>query len=160
MVKETGSKPFDESVGLTVTKVLATARKYVGAPYVAQGRSRSGMDCGGLALVVGRETGYTDLEALGYSNSPDGESFEKLLQKCCEEVPVAETRAGDIFACDYGKGIQHTGFVAEVAPDISKKFGLRLKVVHAKRTRGVIEQTMHGYDMRAWVKTFRLRGIK
>jgi hypothetical protein len=70
--------------------------------------TENGLDCGGLLLVIGKELGLTELEHLGYSNSPDGETFERLLNENCDPVKNwREPQLADIIACDYNKGIQH-----------------------------------------------------
>jgi hypothetical protein len=153
-----------EETTVTAAILIAEARKWLGTSYRNQGRDRDGVDCGGLLLVIGRELGLTELEHLGYSNNPDGETFERLLNENCD--PVRDWRhpqPGDILAHDFGEGIQHTSIVTETEP--------RLKVIHAKRPigrarertaagmRGVIEQYLHGRDERAWVKTYRIRGL-
>ena len=141
----------NEGSTVTVERFLQRARSYTGTPYQTQGRSRAGVDCGGYLLVLGWDLDLTDLQVLGYSNQPDGETFERLLHAALVEVSKSETRPGDILACDYGKGIQHTAVVTAVEP--------RLTVIHAKRQHGVTEHGLHGRDRRGWVKTFRMRHL-
>jgi cell wall-associated NlpC family hydrolase len=134
-------------------QIVEAARKWLGTRYQNQGRDNYGLDCGGLILVVGRELGISSLEFLGYSNNPDGETFERLLcQELNEVTPKEKVQIGDIIACDYGDGIQHTAFVTDKDP--------KLKIIHAKRAHGVVEQFIHGRDLRAWVKTYRVKGVK
>lgn len=151
-------------MSVTPQQLIDEARKWLSVPYRNQGRDRSGVDCGGLLLVVGRALELTEMEHLGYSNSPDGETFERLLNENCDPVgDWRNPRRGDILAHDYNEGIQHCSIVTAVEP--------RLTVIHAKRPigkareataagmRGVIEQYLHGRDLRAWVKTYRIRGL-
>lgn len=141
-------------------KIVEAARQYLGVRYQNQGRSKEdGLDCGGLILVVARDLGLSELEFLGYSNQPDGETFEKLLDANCFEIEQENIQPGDIVACNYGKGIQHIAFITEIQP--------RLKVIHAKRPRngfgsndrGVIETYLHGNDLRSWVASYRIKGV-
>src|SRR4051794_32094668 len=116
---------------MTVTRqqLIDHARTYLGVPYRSQGRDRSGLDCGGLLLVVGKDLGLTELEHLGYSQNPDGETFQRLLEENCDPVePWNEPKPADILAIDFGEGIQHTAFVTALEP--------RLTVIHAKRPIG------------------------
>ncbi len=139
-------------MSVTQTQFIEQARKYLGVKYLNQGRTLSGTDCGGLLLMVGRELGLTDLEFLSYANSPDGETFERLLKDNCERVtPFRKPSLGDILACDFGEGIQHTAIVSVLEP--------RLTVIHARRDHGVVEQYLHGRYERGWVKTYRLSGV-
>lgn len=138
-------------------KIVETARRYLGWKYQEQGRDEYGIDCGGLIILVCRELGATKMEFLGYSGAPDGETFERLLAADLNEItPKENAQIGDILACDYKlpkfTGISHTAFVTAVEP--------RLTVIHAKRERGVIETFIHGADLRAWSKTYRIRGAK
>ena len=151
-------------MSVTPEQLINEARKWLGVNYASQGRTREiGLDCGGLLLVVGRALGLTELEELGYSNSPDGERFEQLLDENCDRVePKEDLRIGDIIAVDYGKGIQHTAFVTRLNP---------FSVIHAKRPlgsaqkqkgRGVIEHRLlkTNEDRRGWVRTYRIRGVE
>lgn len=141
---------------LTAEKVIETVRQYVGLKYRTQGRDMLGLDCGGVVVLVCRELGVSDADLSGYSNSPDGESFERILSENLDEVtPKESVRIGDIIAMDYDKGVQHTAFVTAI-----DKAANRYTVIHAKREKGVIEQFLHGYDLRAWTKTFRIKEIK
>ncbi len=148
---------------VTAQMVINEARSWLGIPYAAQGRTRAiGVDCGGLLLVVGRALGLTELEELGYANSPDGKRFEQLLEENSDRIePKEAARPSDILAVDYGLGIQHTMFVTQLDP---------LTVIHAKRPhadpsrtnrRGVIEHRLlpSTSDLRGWVRTYRLRGV-
>lgn len=151
-------------MSVTPEQLIAEARKWLGVGYASQGRKREiGLDCGGLILVVGRALGLTELEELGYANSPNGERFEQLLDDNADRVePKENIQIADILAIDYGDGIQHTAFVTKLDP---------LTVIHAKRPhgaaqrhkgRGVIETRLlpSMADFRGWVRTYRVRGVE
>lgn len=150
-------------MAVTPEQLIAEARTWLGTPYSSQGRTReNGLDCGGLLIVVGRALGLTELEELGYSNSPNGERFEQLLDENCIRIePKEAAKVGDILAIDYGEGVQHTAFVTRLDP---------LTVIHAKRPhgasqrqkgRGVIEHRLMPSmaDLKGWVRTYRLPGV-
>lgn len=141
---------------ISAQQVINEARKYLDVRYASQGRdARYGIDCGGLIILVCRALGVTDVEHLGYSNSPDGIIFEKLLQADLEEItPKSNVQLGDIVACDYGDGIQHTAIVSVI-----DSINDRITIIHAKRDKGVVESYLHGRHLRAWTKTFRIKGI-
>lgn len=137
---------------VTVEEFILVARGYKGTPYRTQGRSRRGVDCGGLLLVVCWDTGYTSLEVRGYATRPNGEDFEGFLESEGKEIDKSKTRAGDVVAFDYGQGIQHIALVTEVVDS-------RPRILHAKPNVGVIEQVMHGHELRSWVKSYRLKHL-
>jgi len=110
------------------------------------------LDCGGLALVVLRSLGVIDLEVLGYSSRPNGIDFENFLAQEAEQIPNESTLPGDIVAFDYGHGIQHIGIVTEVTH--------KIKMIHARPRGGVVEQFMHGHELRSWTSTWRLTQVK
>lgn len=148
------SKPYTETSSMTANDIINHARSLIGIKYRPQGRDRMGTDCGGLLLMIGQALELTDLIVLGYSQSPDGETFERLLDLVLVRVADKyDVRPADIIACDYGEGIQHTALVVRKdEPD-------KVMVIHAKRSHGVSEQYLHGYDKRAWKATYRFRHL-
>lgn len=55
---------------LTIDRVeiVAMARSWLGTPWIHQGRLKSvGVDCGGLIIGVGKETGLLDFDTQAYS---------------------------------------------------------------------------------------------
>lgn len=149
-----GELAYPSDATITAEDFIKTARQYSGTPYRHQGRSRAGTDCGGLLLMVGRDLKVTTLEVLGYSPNPDGATFERLLNKMLTKVRRKESvKPGDIIACDYGEGIQHTAIV------IRKESPERILVIHAKMQHGVTEHYLHGRDRRGWKATYRLRNL-
>lgn len=88
--------PIDSS------RILATAQKYIGAPYVFGGTSPSGFDCSGLVYYVLAELGYpaprTAASQYGMGSYVDG----------------YDLRPGDLvfFANTYTSGISHVGIYA------------------------------------------------
>lgn len=141
---------------VTRQQIIEAAFKFVGLPYRTQGREATGeyrgTDCGGLVLLIGRELGISDLEVLGYSSAPDGETFEMLLRNNMFEIPKEELKPGDVIGCDYGDGVQHTVLVTQIQP--------RIEVIHAKRGRGVIKQYLNGKDLRGWKMTLRFKSLE
>jgi cell wall-associated NlpC family hydrolase len=143
---------------VTTSELIRAARRYVGLSYISQGRTRRGTDCAGLLLMMGRDLHMSDLEVFAYSNDPDGATFETLLGMAATKIGTKGTwkedaRVGDFMACDYGKGIQHVGLITRI--DSLK----RVKIIHAKRAWGVVEQYAHGYDLRGWTQTYRVENV-
>lgn len=123
--------------------LVAIARTYIGIRYSHQGRSRiAGLDCGGFLLIIGRETGLSDLEELGYASYPKDGRFEMLLAQNADPLPFTsayphsfvdgQLSVADLLAFDYGKGVQHVGIV-------TRWDGRRYWVVDALSPYGVTE---------------------
>lgn len=86
-------------------KIVATAKKYIGIPYVAGGRTpQSGMDCSAYTSYVLREALGIDIEALSGTQARD--SRGKFI------TGLKNAQPGDILAFDLGsrdtwRGIDH-----------------------------------------------------
>jgi cell wall-associated NlpC family hydrolase len=81
---------------ITGQRVADEARKWVGAPYLHQGRSRGGVDCLGLALEVCRDLGLVDngLDWTHYGRLPMRDFMEQQVQQHCTQT--AEAVAGSL----------------------------------------------------------------
>jgi hypothetical protein len=123
----------------TRADIAAAALSLVGRPYQAQGRASEsvpGLDCGGVLIVIGQQTGISAFEFLGYSAEPDGVTFGRLLDEHLDRLPeVHEARLADVLAVDFGQGIQHTMMV--VAVHETRRDSHHYAVVHATRKHGV-----------------------
>ena len=87
-----------ENKKVTTDEVMKVARSWIGVPYKHQGRSRRGVDCGGLLLCIGRDLDVKLLEpSVGYSMSPDPELILKgLLDNCDPIANIDDMKPGDV----------------------------------------------------------------
>ena len=107
---------------MTRDDIVNEARKWIGVPFVHQGRNRSGLDCIGLVLNVGWSLGFLarDYDVQGYERQPDGSLFaecDRLLTR------IPEPRLGCILAMKFDQEPQHIGIVG--------KHKGRLTIIHA-----------------------------
>lgn len=118
---------------MTREEIVAEARRYIGTPWRRHGRTRHGIDCGGLPLVVGRHLGaqLQDL-AIAARAVPPGETLRMLELNLVERRDLAEGAVA-IFA-DAGDA-RHVGIVARGA------HGWTLINANAK-ARKVVEEPM------------------
>ena len=69
----------------TRSDVVKFARSYVGTRWAHCGRSRSGLDCVGLLVCVGRDLGLEIEDLTGYKRTPDSKVFLEHIRK--QSVP-------------------------------------------------------------------------
>jgi len=117
-------------------KIVASAKKYIGTPYVWAGNSPSGFDCSGFTSYVMKDFGK-EISRRSEDQYNDGKKVkEKNVQK------------GDLVFFSNGSGISHVGLI------ISEK-GQPLVMIHASTSKGVIitdiesseywKQRLHGF---------------
>lgn len=146
----------------TREQIIKRARSYIGTRYALQGCSRPvGLDCGQFPLLVGRDLGITSLEFLGYADSPDGRTYERLLDENLIRLPEIEgaqkpnlwnARPADILAFDFGDGTQHISI-------ISNWDGRRFTVIHAVRNFGVVESALPFQYVQALKQAYKVPNI-
>lgn len=97
----------------TRAEIVAAARQWLGVPYHHQGRSRFGVDCAGLIVVVARSIGVdVSSDVRGYGLSPEGERLRRILETAAR--PVAFSRPGDILLFRFVALPQHLGIQTDV----------------------------------------------
>lgn len=143
---------------------IRAARSFVGTRFAHQGRTRDGMDCGGLILVTANRLNVSDLEFLGYASFPSNGKFEQLLLENTDYLGIesryphrfdgSEFLPGDLLSYDYnnGEGTRHIAL-------ITKFDGLRYWVVDAIPEYGVTEHPFAAPFSKATVKGWRVRGL-
>jgi len=79
--------------------MVAMARAYLGTPYHHCGRSRHGLDCAGLLVLVAHDMGLSDWDAVDYSQQVRGDHLMAQLERFFERVGDGEQEAspGDVF---------------------------------------------------------------
>ncbi|AAT69484.1 cell wall-associated hydrolase [Alphaproteobacteria phage PhiJL001] len=113
---------------VTRDDIVAEALSWEGVPWRHQGRTRKGIDCAGLAVLVGSSLGLTTANPTAYPRRPDG-SFLRHFQDALEQIPVRDILPGDvvIFSGTDHSHVCHCGIVAV-------KYN-RQSVIHAHATR-------------------------
>lgn len=69
-----------------MSKIADTAKKYLGVPFIHQGRSPEGMDCVGLLVQVANDLGFEAHDFTAYSLRPQAKQLMKLIGKSCDRV--------------------------------------------------------------------------
>jgi len=97
---------------MTRSELVDQARKYVGIPWLHQGRSVAGVDCIGVLLGVSDafDVYYEDMQ--GYARTPEGHVFLRQLLKF---FPISRSapQAGSIGVFRQGSFPCHVGIFGE-----------------------------------------------
>lgn len=80
----------------TREQIVATARDWIGTPWRHQGRTRLGVDCVGLVVMVARDLGLSDYDWNAYSRRAHGGSFLPHFEANARNVGLARARPGDM----------------------------------------------------------------
>jgi cell wall-associated NlpC family hydrolase len=120
-------------------EIVNIARKYVGTPFVHQGRSPHGVDCLGLLIMVANELNLHGRDGLplvahdnlNYSRNPD---TENLLNKLCACLtPKITPEIGDIGLFKIDGNAQHLAIISDYNND-------NLGLIHAyQNVNAVVE---------------------
>lgn len=122
---------------VTSAEVIAEARAWLGVPWRHQGRTRAGVDCVGLLVVVARALRLSDYDHTAYGRRAEGQGFVTHFRASMESVALAEARPGDVLVFAERAYPCHCGFLSE------RRGAAHLLHAHALR-RKVIEEAYAG----------------
>lgn len=129
-------------------EVVAAARRWVGVPWLHQGRNRHGVDCAGLLLVVGWEMGLVprSWDRRAYDREPPHEWLVEALDHfgTRTEAPVA----GDVVLLRLTPRLWHCAILSG-----------EHRMIHAWGGRRVAEVTMQPSERRRVAAAYALDGV-
>lgn len=121
------------------SEVIDLARSYLGTRWLHQGRSRGGIDCAGLVIVVGNELGLIDYDTTDYQRRTTGPEFMYHFKMNLETKRLADAQPGDVMLFRDKQFPCHSVILGE-------KKG-RLTLIHAIVTRRmVVEEPLEQGD--------------
>ena len=133
--------------------IVAEARTWLGVPWKHQGRVRTGVDCGGLVLLVTRAVGQPMEDVpFNYRRRPNGHDFTRYFFDTFDRVSPESVMDGDVVLMRDDVLPCHCGFATT--------FQGRRGIIHASaKHRRVVEHSW-GEDVdRLLTHTFRFRGV-
>lgn len=134
----------------TGESIARSARGWIGTPYLHQGRTRNGIDCIGLLLVVAHELGISDYESTEYSRNPSGRRMARLLGDNLSRIPFPEARVGDVLHLATPFEPQHVAILTRDDPRY---------VIHADSNAGrVVEVRLDARFLRLIRGAYRVPG--
>jgi cell wall-associated NlpC family hydrolase len=111
--------------------IVAAARTWLGVPWRHQGRTRQGVDCAGLVVLVGRGLGLADYDTSAYSRRPAGQGFVEHFRAAMAGLRLLEAATGDVLVFADAAYPCHCGFLTlkHDAPHLLHAHALRRKVI-------------------------------
>lgn len=129
-------------------ELVRIARTWLGVPFHHQGRNRSGVDCGGLLLCIGKEAGLEIVPPQTYSQSPDPDVIETALALHCTRIQVRDALPGDVYWLSFAGEPRHVALASDIG------------IIHAWAKPGmVVEHRIDATWMRRIVSAWRPIGI-
>lgn len=121
--------------------IVTTARAWLGVRWAHQGRSRAGVDCVGLVIMVARACRGSQFDVLDYPRLASDERMLKTADAVLHRRPgVAALRPGDVVVMHYHQQ-RHMGIVAPYV------FG-GLSLIHAYAPARKVVETRLSDDLR------------
>lgn len=125
------------AIGDLPDAIVAEARTWLGVPWRHQGRSRAGVDCAGLVVLVARALELSDHDSRAYGRRAQGQGFVEHFREHMDGVVVTQARPGDVLVFADHAYPCHCGFLTE------RLGASHLLHAHATR-RKVIEEPYAG----------------
>jgi cell wall-associated NlpC family hydrolase len=137
--------------------IVTAARAHLGVTWMHQGRSREGVDCLGLVLLVAHQFALTDFDTRDYARQAKDES---MLEQCREhlfEIPRAAAQPGDVAVMRFANN-RHIGIFGDYVHG-----GLSLIHAFSQAPRKVVEHRFSDDWLRGYgaslMGCFRFPGI-
>ena len=120
--------------------IVAEARSWVDVKFKKGGRDRTGIDCIGLLVMVGKKFGFEIEDTSEYSFNPEPEKFQNLVYSQTVQRKMANLKVGSILLFRQSIFPMHTGILAK------DEYG-RYTVINASASsRKVVEELMTEWE--------------
>lgn len=78
--------------------IVAEARTWLGVPWRHQGRSRAGVDCAGLVVLVARALELADYDSTAYGRRAQGQGFVEHFRAHMDGIAITQAKPGDVLS--------------------------------------------------------------
>lgn len=133
--------------------VILEARSWCGVKWQHQGRSRAGVDCAGVIVMVARALGLPVKDRTDYQRRTHGPQFLQHFKDNLPEKPITEIAPGDVLVFTEPSYPCHCGIVTE-------KHGTLYFVHGYAKRRKVIEEHLSEEWWRKIVGVFSWPGLE
>ena len=112
-------------------EAVELARSWLGVPWRHQGRTRQGIDCAGLVVLVGEALGLLSYDTTNYQRRSHSQYFMKAFRENMQEKRLVDAKPGDVLLFRDSAYPCHSAIVAERGskPTIIHAYAPRHKVV-------------------------------
>lgn len=138
---------------MTGAEICTAARDWRGVKWRHQGRSREGIDCCGLVIVVAKELGYFDFDVTDYARVATDESMLRYCREHFAQIGQAELQPGDVVVMRFDPN-RHMALIGDYPGG-----GLSLIHAYSLAPRKVVEQRLDEAWRRKILGCFRFRGL-
>ncbi len=133
------------------TAIISEAQSWKGIKWRHQGRTREGVDCVGLIVVVGHALGLSKYDYGEYGRDPDG-SFIEHFDAVAESVSRGDKQPGDIAIFTDAKFPGHVGW-------FSMNRG-NLTVIHSHASRRKVVEEVFDFELKdKLIDVYRFAGV-
>lgn len=118
--------------------IVTEARKWIDTPWKHQGRTKLGIDCAGLIILVGKTLNLVDYDTTDYQRRTHGTEFLHHFRKNMNQKSVLSALPGDVLIFRDSKFPCHSTIVSENnnARTIIHAFASRKKVIEERLDQG------------------------
>lgn len=145
---------------MTGAAIIAQARRYLNVPFAPNGRTKTGLDCGGLLLRVASDLGLPTPAVPNYQPGLAHGCLAIFLEPFCDRMDLTAplsiytgegVQAGDFIIFSLSRGVQHLG--------ISSGAGSFIHSWDAPSVGRVVETPLDLWWQDRVVSIYRLRGL-
>lgn len=133
-------------------EIVECARSWLGTPWRHQGRTKRGIDCIGLIIVVAHEMGLSDFDVTDYGRQAHGYKFEEGFELHMDRKPIPAAVPGNALILRDSRFPCHCGIVSSIS-------GVP-HLIHAHAAhRKVIEEPFQEHILNNRRGCFAFRGV-
>lgn len=137
---------------VTRADIVSEARSWINTPWRHQGRSRSGVDCVGLVVMVCKGLGISDYDSTTYGRDPDARKFlSHFTAGGATRINPQNAQVGDLLIFHQSGFPCHSGIRSAIGDEPS--------VIHAHMQRRMVKEERLVGDV-PLVAVFRLPGVE
>lgn len=96
-----------------INKFVKAARSFMNVPWKHRGRSRHGMDCGGLVVCSLKEIGYEAYDLKVYGREPFRDGLRSVAEENFGDAITGEIKVGDILLLKFLNEPHHVAIVGD-----------------------------------------------